>query len=118
MHMFLTRMPASSVSVLQTIPYLRLADLQVEHGGLQMKILIQVVEHQLGTIETVLGLPDEHRVFTRHDEPCLHNVPTICLDGRNVGTLLTDVMGNSVAASATRIVASLREEMAKVRHLL
>ncbi|KAH8158110.1 hypothetical protein CIB48_g10133 [Xylaria polymorpha] len=118
MHTFLCRTPASSLPTLQTIPGLRLADMHVDHGGLQLKILIQVIEHQFIMMESSLGLLDEHRVFPRHQGRWSHDHQGIRLEGCEIGMLLTDVMGSSVAASATRIVASLREEMARVRQLL
>ncbi|KAI1746165.1 hypothetical protein F4680DRAFT_442434 [Xylaria scruposa] len=119
MHTFLRQTPASFLPKLQTVPGLWLADMQVDHGGLQLKILIQVIEHQLVTMETVLGLPDEHRVFPRRQERQPHDDDRgIRVGGCEIGMLLTDVMGSTVAASAMQIIASLREEMAKVRQLL
>ncbi|KAI0436181.1 hypothetical protein F4803DRAFT_247464 [Xylaria telfairii] len=118
MHTFLCQTPASSLPTLQTIPGLRLADMHVDHGGLQLKILIQVIEHQFVMMENSLGLLDEHRVFPRHQGRWSNDCQGIRLDGCEIGMLLTDVMGSNVAASATRIVASLREEIAKVRQLL
>lgn len=57
-----------SLSELQTLPGLQLAGLSVEHGQLQMKILLQAVVHHFEMIEKSLGLSITYRVSGRLDE--------------------------------------------------
>ncbi|KAI1176372.1 hypothetical protein F4777DRAFT_273111 [Nemania sp. FL0916] len=116
----LSQTPASSLSMLQSVPGLQLAGVQVEHGGLQMKILLQVIEHQFAIIETTLCLPDEHRVFTGHQTSWSHNIRQSVSAGNSgeTGALLNDAIDINGFAPAKRIVAALRAEMANVRQLL
>ncbi|KAI0194233.1 hypothetical protein F4808DRAFT_464541 [Astrocystis sublimbata] len=99
----LSRHPPSFLTTLQLVPGFCLAGLPLDHGALQVRVLLQVVEHQFVTMEAALCLLDEHRVVSRQSV------------GREIGLQLTDVMGGGVALSATRIIASLRKEMALVR---
>lgn len=55
---------------LQSIGDLKIAGSRVQDSGLQVKILVKIVEHQLELIEKVLGLPDQYRLRPRsHQHP-------------------------------------------------
>ena len=53
---------------MQTLPGLYLAGFPVQQSSLQIKILIQTIQHQFELIEKVLGLPVEMRVSDRKEE--------------------------------------------------
>lgn len=52
----------TSLENLQIVSGLRLAEFRVHDNGLQVKIFVQVMEHQLELIEKALGLPDQYRL--------------------------------------------------------
>ena len=75
------------MSGLQIVPDLRLAGFPLQHGTLQIKILIQVIVHQSEMIEKALGLPVEYRVSGRQEHY------TGLLGGREARGLVKAVMG-------------------------
>ena len=52
---------------MQTLPGLYLAGFPVQQSSLQIKILIQTIQHQFEPIEKALGLPVEMRVSERKE---------------------------------------------------
>jgi hypothetical protein len=80
-------LPKASAAKLQTIPSSHLAGFPLRQRSLQIKILIQIIEHQSEMIEKALGLPVEYRVSARQD----HYVGL--LDGTEAKALLGAVMG-------------------------
>lgn len=53
---------------LQPLPGLQLAGFSIQQGGLQIKIMIEVILYQFTTMERLLGLPAELRVATTQQE--------------------------------------------------
>lgn len=53
---------------LQTLPGLQLAGFSIQQGGLQTKIMIDVILYQFTTMERLLGLPADLRVATTQRE--------------------------------------------------
>lgn len=123
LHASLSRIPAVSISALQVVPGLRLAGFPVHHGGLQIKMLIQVIEHYIETIDGALGLPAKY---------CLRGggVRTLrasdygggLLEGREFEALLDAVMGGSGAGPALgpglRTILALRQSIDDVEQYL
>jgi len=99
------------------VPGLHFAGFLIQDTGLQLKMLTQVIVHQLETIETVLGLPTEYRVTTSgspHSPLPEHGL----LSGRDVNLLLRIVMrygeqndGQMAPGIGIGTISSLRESM-------
>lgn len=53
---------------MQPLPGLQLAGFSIQQGGLQIKIMIEVILYQFTTMERLLGLPAELRVATTQQE--------------------------------------------------
>lgn len=90
----------------QGIQGLRLAGPPIDHASLQLKILTQVIKHQLEMIEAALGLPNECRVTMVQ----LHSFSTTnnLLAGWEVDMLLKLIMS---LGEQLRVMASLREKI-------
>jgi hypothetical protein len=106
----MSSIPGTSVASVQPIPGLRLAGLPIDHAGLQLKILTQVIKHQLEMIETALGLPNERRVTIVR----LHSFSTTnnLLAGWEVDMLSKLIMS---LGEQPRVMASLREKIERVK---
>ena len=119
----LSRIPAASIPALQVVPGLHLAGFPVHHGGLQIKMLIQVIEHHLETIDGALGLPAKYRVRrggVRTPQVARGNGGL--LEGSEFETLLDVVMGGNGAGPALgpglRTILSLRQNIDNVERYL
>lgn len=108
-----------SIVLMQTMPGVRLAGFNVQHGGLQLKILTQVVKHQLEMIESTLGLPAEYRV-TRMTTSSLA-LPALAgfLGSRDTSMLLRVIMGlgeeTGSSGTGVKLIMSLRDYMERVQ---
>ncbi|SPO01911.1 uncharacterized protein DNG_04584 [Cephalotrichum gorgonifer] len=119
----LSHIPPSSVSSLQTVPDLRVAGFTIQHGGLQIKMLIQVVEHHFETIDGALGLPVRYRVFGGERRMGRdHDRGAGLLGGHEFEALLDAVLGSIGTGSAVgpgfRNILSLRQSIDKVQRYL
>jgi len=106
--------PSASISM---VPELHFAGFLIQDTGLQLKMLTQVIEHQLETIETVLGLPTEYRVTTS-GSPHFPLPEHGLLSGRDVNLLLRIVMrhgeqndGQIAPGIGIGTISSLRESI-------
>lgn len=99
-----------SLSELQTLPGLRLAGLAIEHGHLQMKILLQAVVHHFEMIERVLGLPMTHRVSGRLDE-----YTGLLKNNQQYGSLMAIVMENDCGK---KTIDSLKQNLKNIAEFI
>lgn len=98
-----------------TFPGIELGGYPVLQGHLQMKIIIQVVEHQLGQIERFIGLPAEYCLNGRQDsfQGILNNVDSSTL----LQAIMSQVRGPHGDVGIYHL-ASLKDNIQKVQELL
>lgn len=106
----LDNIPEQPLSSMQMIPELLLEGFQLQHGGLRVKILAQVVKCQLEMIESGLGLPAEYRVTA---SPMISPLPGGFLGCRDTSMLISVVMG---LGEQSALSASLRDNIERVQH--
>ncbi|KAH8689828.1 hypothetical protein BGW36DRAFT_389806 [Talaromyces proteolyticus] len=111
----LLEMPEREVASFQALPGLRLGGFPLLHGNLHIKIILQVLEHQLILIERVMGLPAEYRLSTQQEtaEGIFRNSELL--------VLLRAVMGqkaSSCDSTGLHYVVSFKDNLQKVQQLL
>jgi hypothetical protein len=97
----------------------RVAGMPPVSGPLHIKLLIQVIQHQIDTLEELIGLPCEFRLSGRAttSEGLLSNMNV----GPLVSLTMTQVNGENPGTSGTSgksAIASLRERMTAVQKLV
>ena len=116
---FLGEMSEEAISDFQPQPDFRVAGLPVIPSRLYIKVLIQIIDHQLESVERLMGLSSEYRISGR-------SAPRGGIfSDKDVSGLLQTVMGQPEDGSrpgstvtGKSLVVSLRESMGKVQELL
>ncbi|OKL60774.1 hypothetical protein UA08_04448 [Talaromyces atroroseus] len=115
MYASLLEMREGEVASFQALPGLQLGGFPLSHGNLHIKIILQVLEHQLDLIERVMGLPAEYRLSTQQESPegIFRNSELL--------VLLRAVMGQNATSChgmGLYYIVSLKENLQKVKQLL
>ncbi|EFY94440.1 Zn(2)-Cys(6) zinc finger domain protein [Metarhizium robertsii] len=102
------------VGFFQTAIELRISGLPSIKGHLYIKVLVQIMEHQINAMEKLLGLPAEYRLFGR-------TASTGILSTVELSRLFKVVMaqgGGGPAKSGSSLVDSIRENLTSIKELL
>lgn len=122
MHLALRDMSSPSRETIQIIQGLELKGFLLQKTGLQVKILIQVMKHQLELVEKGLGLPDQYRVRPRASQQPQHADGQRLADGKGIfdsfeAKALLDSAMKLNGRAASRSTLSLRHNLDVVLEL-
>ncbi|PYI00036.1 hypothetical protein BO71DRAFT_393679 [Aspergillus ellipticus CBS 707.79] len=111
----LQAMPEEDIAGFRMLGGLQLAGIPLSQGHLQVKILIQVIEHQLHQMERLMGLPVEYRLSGRTEayNGLLSSFESMTL----LRAAMSRTEGDQGNAGINRIL-SLKETMKKVQQML
>ncbi|PWY82163.1 hypothetical protein BO70DRAFT_396461 [Aspergillus heteromorphus CBS 117.55] len=111
----LQAMPEEDIAGFRMLDGLQLAGIPLSQGHLQLKILIQVIEHQLHQIERLMGLPVEYRVAGRNQ-----SYPGLLSSSESLDLLRASMSQTEGGhgKSGMQSILSLKESMRKVQQML
>lgn len=99
---------------------LRVPGMSLMQGDLSVKIMIQVINHQLETVEVLLGLPDEYCVVRRSGAAAGKAHPTTLFSSLDmeVSGLLEMVMKHMPNGAGKATITSLSDKIRAVQGIL
>ncbi|KAG6361370.1 hypothetical protein INS49_009597 [Diaporthe citri] len=93
----LQEMPLDAFRVPMRTIGLRVPGTSLMQGGLSIKIMVQVINHQLESVEALLGLPDEYSVVRR--------------SGTGIGKSHTTTLFSSLDMEVSKLFQTVMEDM-------
>ncbi|KAI1298198.1 hypothetical protein F5Y03DRAFT_368219 [Xylaria venustula] len=108
----------SAMSKQQTLPDMKFGGFQVQNRGLQVRILIQIIQHQFGLLENILGLPIDLQVTGHRGDALKDRTPVqslLCgVSIQQLALLDTGCVGSREVLGS---VSSLRENLSMLHSL-